>query len=95
MAQGVHSDTTKTKIVEKETKKLSETRHRSSESDSHRNHWPIAHIIETFPNKHGIVQTIKLRLGDAVDADQCVLVQPKMRIVFLSESDSPAESKEC
>ena len=37
-------------------------------ADYNRNNWPIVRIIGTFPDKHGIVRTIKLRLGDAVGA---------------------------
>ena len=63
-------------------------------ADYNRNNWSIAHIIETFPDKHGIVRTIKLRLGDAVGAEQHELVRPITKIVLLVESDSPTESDE-
>ena len=64
-------------------------------ADSNQNHWPITRIIETFPDKHGIVRTIKLRLGDAVGADQRKLVRAITKIILLVESDSPMESEEC
>ena len=91
MAQGVHSDITRTKIMQTEMKKLSEDAV-LLKADYNQNNWSIACIIETFPNKHGIVRTIKLRLGDAVGAEQHKLVQPIMKIVLLVESDSPTES---
>ena len=62
-------------------------------ADYNRNNWPFARIIETFPDKHGIMRTIKLRLGDAVGAEQRELVQPITKIVLLVEGDSPTESK--
>ena len=40
------------------------------------------------------MRTIKLRLGDAVGAEQRELVRPIMKIVLLVESDSPMESNE-
>ena len=40
------------------------------------------------------MQTIKLRLGDAVGTEQCELVQPIAKIVLLVESDSLIESNE-
>ena len=64
-------------------------------TDSNRNHWPITRIIKTFPDKDGIVWTIKLRLGDVVGADQGKLVWPLTKSLLLVESDSPTESKEC
>ena len=94
MVQGVHSDITRTKIVLKETKKLSEDV-ALLKADSNQNHWPITRIIETFPDKHGIVQTIKLRLGDVVGADQRKLVWPITKTVWLVESVSSTESEEC
>ena len=46
-------------------------------------------MIETFADKHGIVQTIKLRLGDVVGADQRELVWSITKFKLLLESDSP------
>ena len=43
--------------------------------DYNLNNWPSARMVETFPANHGIVQTIKLRLGDAVGAEQRELVR--------------------
>ena len=58
-------------------------------TNSSRNHWSIARMIETFADKHGIVQTIKLRLGDVVGADQRELVWSITKFKLLLESDSP------
>ena len=59
-----------------------------------RNNWPIARIIETIPDKHEIVRTIELRLGDAAGAEQRELVRPITKIVLLVKSDSPTKSDE-
>ena len=40
------------------------------------------------------MQTIKLKLGDAVGAEQRELVWPITKIVLLVESNSPTESNE-
>ena len=44
-------------------------------NESNRNHWPIACIIETFADKHGVVRTVPLRLGNMIE-DQSKLVRP-------------------
>ena len=43
-------------------------------------------MIERFPNKYRILQTVKVRLGDAVGAYQRELVRSKAKIVLLVES---------
>ena len=63
-------------------------------ADYNWNNWPISDITETFSDKHGIVQTIKLKLGDAVGAEQRQLVRPITKIVLLVESDSLMKSDE-
>lgn len=60
-------------------------------ANSNRNHWSIARMIETFADKHRIVRTIKLGLGDAVGADQRKLVLSITKFKLLLESDSPME----
>lgn len=47
-----------------------------------RNYWPIARTIETFPYKRRTVQTIRLRLGDTVEADKCELVY-EYKLVYI------------
>ena len=32
-------------------------------AETHRNHWPVARMIETFADTHGVVQTVRLKLG--------------------------------
>ena len=86
MAQGVHSDITRTKIMWKKTKTF-------RKANYNRNNWPIVCIIETFPNKHRLLRTIKLRLGDAVGEEQHELVRPITKIVLLVER-IPTESDE-
>ena len=60
----------------------------------------IIEIIGQCPHNRDIsgstrdFQTIKLRLGDAIGAEQCELVRPITKIVLLLESDSPTESDE-
>ena len=51
-------------------------------SNSNRKPWSIAHIIKTFADKHGIVRTIKLRLGDAAGADEREWVWPITEILL-------------
>ena len=78
MAQGVHSDIIRTKIEQKERKGDVAP----LKSNSNRKPWPIAHIIKTFADKHGIVQTIKLRLGDAAGADESEWVWLRTKILL-------------
>ena len=80
--------------MQKETKKLSEGRRCSSEADYNQNNWLFVRIIETFLDKHKIVQTIKLKLGDAVGAEQRELVGSITKIELLVESNSLTESNE-
>lgn len=44
-------------------------------NESNRNHWPVARIMETFADKHGVVRTVRLRLGNRID-EQSELVRP-------------------
>ena len=62
-------------------------------ANSNRNHWSIARMIETFADKHGIVRTIKLGLGNAVRADQRKLVLSITKFKLLLESDSLMEKE--
>ena len=61
-------------------------------AETHRNHWPVACIIETSKDKHGVVQTVKLKPGSENNA-QRELVQPTTKILLLVEGDSPTESQ--
>ena len=61
-------------------------------SETHRNHWPVARIIETFEEKHGVVRTVRLKLGSENNA-QRELVRPIAKIVLLVEGDSLTESQ--
>ena len=61
-------------------------------ADYNPNNWPIACIIETFLDKHGIARAIKLRLGGAVGAKQHELARSITKIVLLVESNSLTES---
>ena len=63
-------------------------------ADYNRNNRPIARILETFPDKHSKLNLIKLRLGDAVGAEQRESRCRITKIVLLVESDSPTESDE-
>ena len=59
---------------------------------THRNHWPVARMIETFEDEHGVVQTVRLKLGSENNA-QRELVRAIAKIVLLVEGDSPTESQ--
>ena len=61
-------------------------------AETHRNHWPIARITETFEDKHGAVRTVRLKLGSEKNA-QRELVRPKAKIVLLVKGDSPTVSQ--
>ena len=61
-------------------------------AETHRNHWPLAHKTETFEDKHGVVQTVRLKLGSKNNA-QRELVRPIAKIVLLVEGNSPTESQ--
>ena len=39
-------------------------------AETHRHHWPIAWIIETFEGKLSVVQTVRLKLGSENNAQQ-------------------------
>ena len=60
--------------------------------ETHWNHWPVAPKIETFDNKHGVVRTVRLKLGSENNT-QRELVQPIAKIVLLVEGDFPTESQ--
>ena len=61
-------------------------------AENHWNHWPIAHIIETFEDKHGVVWTVRLKLWSENNT-QWKLVQPMAKIVLLVEGNSLTESQ--
>ena len=61
-------------------------------AETHRNHWHVVHIIETFEDKHGVVQTVRLKLGSENNA-QRELVRPITKILLLAEGDSSTESQ--
>ena len=81
MGQGVHSDIIRTKIEHKE-RKGDVTPLKSNFNRKPSISISIAHIIKTFPDKHGIVRTIKLRLGDAAGADEREWVWPITEILL-------------
>ena len=59
---------------------------------THRNHWPAPHITDTFTDKHGVVQTIRLKLGSENNA-QRELVRPIAKVVLLVEDNSLMKSQ--
>ena len=61
-------------------------------AETHRNHWPIAFITETFEDKHGVVRTVRLKIGSENNAQQ-ELIRPIAKIVLLVEGDPPRESQ--
>ena len=67
-----------TKMVNKQ-KKLS--------NRGHRNHWPMAQIIETYPDINGNVQNVKIRIRTRSNVDNRILEQPISKLVLLLEID--------
>ena len=63
MAQRVPANIPRAKNLQNSKKKLSKRRHCTLKAETHRNHWPVARIIETFEDKHGVVRTVELKLG--------------------------------
>ena len=59
---------------------------------THQNHSPVACIIETFADKHGVVEIVRLKFGSENSA-QRELVRTIAKIVLLVEGDSPTESQ--
>ena len=59
---------------------------------THQNHCPVACIIETFADKHGVVEIVRLKFGSENSA-QRELVRTIAKIVLLVEGDSPTESQ--
>ena len=64
-------------------------------ADFSQNHWTIARIVERFTNKYRIVQSFKLKLGDAIGVDGRELVRSKEKIFLFVESDSTTGKKKC
>ena len=57
---------------------------------THRNYWPIACIIKTFEDKHGVVRIVRLNFESENNA-QRELVRLIAKIVLSFEGDSPTE----
>ena len=80
--------------------KTRKTRRRNSQNrgivllkaETYWNHWPIARIIETFEDEHGVERTVKLKLGSK-NNPQRELAWPIAKIVLLVEGDSRTESQ--
>ena len=51
-------------------------------SKSNGNHWPVARIIETFADKHGVMRKVRLKLGIENNV-QRKLLRPIAKIVLL------------
>ena len=56
-------------------------------ADTERNKWPIARVIEAYEDRHGVVRTVKLKVGN--DNGKQELVRPIAKIVLLLDDDSP------
>ena len=52
--------------------------------ETHRNHCPVARIIEAFEDKYGFVRTVRLKIGSENNALR-ELVRPIKEIVLLIE----------
>ena len=59
------------------------------------NHWPMCKVIGTNSDDKGVVQSIKLLLGNSGNKDdKCILEQPITKVVLLLEledADSPTK----
>ena len=56
-------------------------------ADTERNKWPIARVIEAYEDRHGVVRTVKLKVGN--DNGKQELVRPIAKIVLLLNDYSP------
>ena len=61
--------------------------------DSHRNHWPMAKVVGIEPDKHGIVCTVHLRVGDRTSGNHQLLRRPITKIVLLVENEIDSPTK--
>ena len=52
-------------------------------TDAPRNEWPIAIIVQTFPDKDNVVRTVKLRLANSKSVDR-----PISKIILLKEAEN-------
>ena len=52
----------------------------------HRNHWPMAHIMETFSGKNGNVQNVSLKVGIKTNTTNMLLERPILKLVLILES---------
>ena len=53
----------------------------------HRNHWPMAQIIETYPDVNGNVQNVEIRIGTRPNVDNRILEWPISKFVLLLETN--------
>ena len=54
----------------------------------HRNHWPMACIMETFSDKNGNVRNMRLKVGTKINATNMLLEQPIVKLVLILESSN-------
>ena len=54
----------------------------------HRNHWPVACIMETFSDKNGNVRNMRLKVGTKINATNMLLEQPIVKLVLILESSN-------
>ena len=55
----------------------------------HRNHWPMARIVETFADENGDIRSVKLKLGN--NGECTYFERPISKIVLLLESNTCVE----
>ena len=53
----------------------------------HRNHWPMAQIIETYPDVNGNVRNVKIRIGTRSNVDNRILERPISKLVLLLDTN--------
>ena len=58
----------------------------------HRNHWPIACILEICVDKHGDVRNVKLKLDSQSNCENALLERPISKIVLIMESHDTKEN---
>ena len=55
-------------------------------TDANRNLWPMAQVINVFPDDMGVVRNVKLMIGNKKDNESRVLERPIQKLVLLNEA---------
>ena len=85
MTQRVPANIRRAKSMQKLKQKLSKRRYYTAENGNLSK--SVAFITERFAGKHGVAQTVRLKLGSENNA-QLEMVWPRANIALLDEDDS-------